>query len=107
MHAAQVVGAVNPKRDVSNGDPHEWRQATHTCAKVVGAMRAGADNAYGSVGARCSGVLAALLGGHGCSKGCWAVVSSRLLQTTMTGQLYVQGEDVCVCVCDRLGEWRS
>jgi hypothetical protein len=28
-------------------------------------MRASADNAYCSVGARCFGVLAALLGGHG------------------------------------------
>lgn len=43
----------------------ELRQATHACAEVMGAFRAGADNAYGSVGARCFGVLAALLGGHG------------------------------------------
>jgi len=42
----------------------ERRQATHACAEVVGAVRAGADNAYGGVGARCSGVLAALLTGH-------------------------------------------
>ena len=64
MHAARAVGAVNAKGEVSKGDPNGAAGATHACAEVVGAMRAGADNAYGSVGARCSGVLAALLGGH-------------------------------------------
>ena len=65
MHVAQVVGAINPKRGVSNGDPDESRLETHACAEVVGAMGTSSDNAYGSVGARCFGVLAALLGGHG------------------------------------------
>lgn len=81
----------------------ERRRATHACAKVVGAMRAGTDNTCSSVGARYSSVLAALLGGHVATmfEGLrQAVVSSRSLRTRRQGS-YVQTEGVC----DELDEW--
>lgn len=61
MHAARAVGAGAKSAMAIQLDR---RRATYACAEVVGAMRAGADNAYSSIGARCFGVLAALPGGH-------------------------------------------